>query len=175
MSETDPIDESAPQQQPEPTDEPVEVEAELAQLRQQRDDFEARYQQSMADYQNLARRSRLNEQVAREQTVLEMARQLVTVLDHFDHALAVDVEKTAAGDVLRGVAIVRDELLRVLAQFGVERLDVESGTEFDPNKHEAMMRQPHGELTTNQVIQQLQPGYMLAEKTLRPAKVSVAE
>ncbi|MCC6683325.1 MAG: nucleotide exchange factor GrpE [Phycisphaeraceae bacterium] len=173
MNESDPIDESAPQQQPEPVDENESAEVTL--MRQQRDDFEARYLQSMADYQNLARRSRLNEQVAREQTVLEMARQLVTVLDHFDHALAVDVEKTAAGDVLRGVAIVRDELLRVLAQFGVERLDVAAGEEFDPNKHEAMMRQPHEQLTSNQVIQQLQPGYVLADKTLRPAKVSVAE
>lgn len=145
------------------------------QLQRERDEYESRYLRAMADYQNLARRAAQNEVVAREQAIMQMARQLVTVLDHFDHALAVDPQKTSAADVLKGVVIVRDELLRSLQQFGVERLDVEPGAPFDPNKHEAMMRQPHDDLETDQVIQQLQPGYVLADKTLRPAKVSVAE
>lgn len=147
----------------------------MHQLQRERDEFESRYLRAMADYQNLARRAAQNEIVAREQAIMQMARQLVTVLDHFDHALAVDPQKTSAGDVLKGVVIVRDELLRSLQQFGVERLDVAPGEPFDPNKHEAMMRQPHDDMETDQVIQQLQPGYVLADKTLRPAKVSVAE
>ena len=144
-------------------------------LQRERNEFESKYLRTMADYQNLARRAQQNEVVAREQAIMQMARQLVTVLDHFDHALVVDPEKTAAGDVLKGVVIVRDELLRALQQFGVSRLDVQPGEPFDPNRHEAMMRQPHDEMETDQVIMQLQPGYVLAGKTLRPAKVSVAE
>jgi len=144
-------------------------------LRRERDELESKYLRAMADYQNLARRAQQNEAVAREQAIMQVARQLVAVFDHFDHALAVDPEKTAAADVLTGVQIVRDELLRSLQQFGVQRLDVAPGEAFDPNRHEAMMRQPHGDVQTNHVIQQFQPGYVLGDKTLRPAKVSIAE
>ena len=95
----------------------------------------------MADYQNFVRRAEQNVVAARQQQLLEVAKQLVTVLDHFDHALGVDPQKTSAGDLLKGVNIVRDELMRALSSFGVERLDVQAGEPFDPNKHEALMRQ----------------------------------
>ena len=71
--------------------------------------------------------------------------------------------------------IVRDELLKALSRFGVKRLEVAAGELFDPTRHEAMMRQASDEIDSNHVTSQLQPGYTLGDKTIRPAKVSVAE
>jgi len=147
----------------------------LAALQSERDALDDKLRRTMADYQNFARRAEQNVVVARQQTLIDVAKQLVTVLDHFDHALAADIEKTSAEDLLKGVGIVHAELLRTLSSFGVQKLDAQPGEVFDPNKHEALMRQPHDEIESNHVTAQLQPGYVIDDKTIRPAKVSIAE
>lgn len=147
----------------------------LSDMRVERDALEDKLRRTIADYQNFARRAEQNVVMARRQQLIDVAKQLVPVLDHFEHALAVDTEKISAADLLKGVGIVRDELMRTLASFGVQRLDVQAGEAFDPNRHEALMRQPGGKIESNHVTAQLQPGYMLNDVTIRPAKVSIAE
>lgn len=147
----------------------------MQELRQQADELQSRLLRSMADYQNLARRAEQNVVTAREQALIEFARQLVTVLDHFDRALEVDPDKASVSSVLEGLNMVRDELMRTLQQFGIQRLDVQSGEPFDPNRHEAMLRQEVEDIETNHVVTQLQPGYTIGDKMVRPAKVAVAQ
>lgn len=147
----------------------------LADMQAERDALDDKLKRTIADYQNFARRAEQNIIVARRQQLIDVAKQLVTVLDHFDHAMAVDPEKINAADLIKGVGIVRDELMRTLSSFGVQRLDVQAGEAFDPNRHEALMRQPGGEIESNHVTAQLQPGYLLNDVTIRPAKVSIAE
>lgn len=147
----------------------------LGKLQKERDEFEQRLLRTAADFQNYVRRAELNVAAAREQTVMELAKALVTVVDHFDRALEVDPEKATTQDVLSGVQMVRDELLRALGRWGVERLEVKRGEAFDPNRHEALMRQADAEVEADHVTMQLQPGYLIGEKTIRPAKVSLAE
>ena len=144
-------------------------------VQEERDELEQRLMRIAADYQNYARRAEQNTKTAAEQQLMDMGKALVTVLDHFDRALQVDPEKTTVKSLLDGVEMVHGELLRTLQRFGIERLDVEPGEAFDPNRHEALMRQPHDEYETDHVIQQLQPGYRINDKTIRPAQVSVAE
>jgi molecular chaperone GrpE len=146
----------------------------LSRLQAERDELESRLLRVSADYQNFARRAQQNVDSAVEQKLMDMARGLVTVMDHFDRALDVDAKGEAAG-VLQGVTMVHNELLSTLNRFGIERLDVEPGTEFDPNKHEALMRQPSDEIDSNHVTMQMQPGYVLGDKVIRPAQVGVAE
>lgn len=147
----------------------------LKQLQVERDDLEQRLMRVSADYQNFARRAAQNVESAAQQKLMDIARALVTVLDHFDRALDADADKTSAKDLLGGVTIVKNELLSTLNRFGIERLEVSPGDEFDPNRHEALMRQPSEEIASNHVTMQLQPGYVLGEKIVRPAQVSVAE
>lgn len=138
-------------------------------------ELDDKYKRALADYQNYARRARLEAEHARKQQLQDVARKLLTVLDHFDHALQVDPQKVAAQSVIDGVKIVHDELVKTLAHFGIERMTVQVGEPFDPNRHEALMRQAVEDLESNHVSQELQPGYMLGEQTLRPAKVAVSE
>ena len=147
----------------------------LAALEQQHAALNDKYLRLAADYQNFQRRSQQNVTQAREQQAMSMARDLLTVLDHFDNALAIDPEKSAASDLIKGVTIVRDELLRTLASHGIERIEAEPGEEFDPNRHEALMHQASEEHEPGSVAQQLQPGYVMQGKTLRPVKVAVVE
>ncbi|MEM9415998.1 MAG: nucleotide exchange factor GrpE [Planctomycetota bacterium] len=152
-----------------------------AQLRAERDDLQQQLLRVSADYQNFARRSQQNIASAAEQTQMDMARALVPVLDHFDRALESAAQQpdgqegAAGGDLLQGVTMVKEELLNTLGRFGIQRLDVAVGDEFDPVRHEALMRQPSDDVESNHVTMQMLPGYVLGEKVVRPAQVGVAE
>ncbi len=147
----------------------------VASLTRELAELNDRYLRLAADYQNYARRAEQKSGEAREQQTMDIARALVPVLDHFERALNIDAQSAAMPSVLAGVQMVQDELNRVMERFGVKRIDVQPGEELDPRRHEALMRQPAVNVPTNHVVAQLQPGYALGEKTIRPAKVSVAE
>jgi len=160
---------------------PAESEDVMASVQQERDELEQKLLRVSADYQNFARRSQQNITAAGEQKAFDMAKALVTVLDHFDRALEAantdaDADTSAAGgDLHRGVTMVHTELLATLGRFGIERLDVQPGDAFDPMKHEALMRQPSEDVESGRITMQMLPGYTLGEKVVRPAQVGVAE
>ena len=147
----------------------------IAKLTAERDEFESRLLRVSADYQNFVRRSQQSTSDACQQQLIQLAKALLGPLDHFDHALAADPGQATTESVLQGVQIVRDDLLKVLDQFGVKQLNVEPGDEFDPVRHEALQRIEAEGIEAGAVAQQLQPGYVLGDKTLRPAKVVVAQ
>ena len=91
----------------------------LANLQAERDDLESKLLRVSADYQNFARRAQQNVDSAVEQKLMDIARGLVTVMDHFDRALDVQIEGEATG-VLQGVTMVHDELMATLKRFGIE-------------------------------------------------------
>jgi molecular chaperone GrpE len=163
-----PVDDAT---EPQPVDSAAEL---LAAVQAERDELEQKLLRTAADYQNYVKRSDQHRRQACEQQLLDLGRAMVTVLDHFDHATAVNAEKASVQAVLDGVQIVRDELMRTLERFGIRRIDAARGDAFDPQVHEALMRQRDAEVEPGRVVAQLQPGYVLHDKTLRPAKVALA-
>lgn len=134
----------------------------------------------MADFQNYQRRALQNEVVAKQQGVASVAASVVTVLDHFDTALAQTNASVNAEQVLSGMRLIRDELLKALGQHGVGVLNPQPGDTFEPGKHEAIMQQAAAGIEPGQVVSTFQSGYTLGgggggpERVLRPAKVVVA-
>jgi molecular chaperone GrpE len=163
-----------PDQAPADGDATVTPDQQVAQLQVEMADLNARFLRVSADYQNYARRSQSNIVEARQQQTMEMARGLLGVLDHFDRALEADPTRVSAQSLLDGVRIVRDELMKLLEKYGVSRIEVKPGDPFNPALHEALMHQPAEGIEPGAIAGQLQPGYMLGDRTLRPAKVSVA-
>ncbi len=154
---------------------PQDADDALGALQKDRDEVHSRLLRVSADYQNYVRRSKQNIDTARDQLLMDIAKELITVMDHFDRALQVDHDKTSAKSLLEGMQIVRDELLRALERFGIQRVNVRTGDAFDPMRHEALMRQAIEGVESDCVAAQLQPGYILGDKTVRPAQVTVAE
>ena len=159
-------------------------EAQVATLQAELDDLQSRLLRLSADYQNYARRSQQNIDDAKQQQLMSLARGLLAVLDHFDRALEVDPKNAGSQGLLQGVQIVRDELHKLLEQWGIRKIAVQPGDVFNPLFHEAVMRQPAptaesgaasepGEAAPNRVAAVFQAGYTLGDKTLRPAKVSI--
>lgn len=133
-----------------------------------------RYLRMLADYRNFQRRTLESEPRIRASGIAGVARSLVPALDQFDLALS------SAGDAesLRsGMRLIRDELLKGLAANGVEVVEPSVGDAFDPNLHEAVMRQaPESgvEVEPGAISMLLQAGYRLGEVVIRPAKVGLA-
>ena len=146
----------------------------MAALQAERDELYARLQRVSADYQNYIRRSQTESARSVDLARGDIAKNFIPVLDHFDNALSKEPETDEAKALYAGVKIVCDELLRVLNQLGVERIEVEVGDPFDPAIHEAMLRQPAEGVKPNHVSMFMQPGYRHGDRTLRPAKVAVA-
>jgi molecular chaperone GrpE len=151
------------------------VQDQFEALQQERDELEQKLLRTAADYQNFVKRSENNLASTRQQAIAGVVRSLVSVLDNLDRAADVDADKTSALDVLRGVDTIRTELLQAMENFGLRKLEVQPGDEFDPNIHEALMRQPTEDVESGQIAAQFQPGYLLNDIAIRPAQVSVAE
>lgn len=151
-----------------------EIERQRRSLQEERDDLYSRLQRVSADYQNYMRRAEQKIYDSVELARGDLLKDFIPVLDHFDRALEHETA-TEDGKALRdGLQMVRDELLKVLANAGVERIDPQPGDPFDPHQHEALYQQPTSEIEPNHVASAYQPGYVYGNRTLRPAKVAVA-
>ncbi|MFI4898490.1 MAG: nucleotide exchange factor GrpE [Phycisphaerales bacterium JB059] len=156
---------------PSGADDIVEALVEVARERQELNDKLLR---TVADFQNFQRRASLNEREAATQARAGVVQQVLTVMDHFDLALAQDPDATNTEQILGGVRVIRDELFKTLQTFGVSRIEPGAGDEFDPNIHEAMLRQASEGIEPGRVVALLSVGYKLGDRVVRPAKVSVA-
>ena len=127
-------------------------------------------QRTQADFENFRKRMARENAAAHDRGVGKLARELLPALDHLEHAL-----KAAAGheDVVKGFALVRDEIVRALGRVGIEPFSP-TGEAFDPNEHEAMASQPSDEAEPGTVIEVYQQGYRINGAVLRPARVIVA-
>ncbi len=146
----------------------------IGKLEAERDEWKSKFTRLAADFQNYQRRSLANEDQAREQATRSVVSSLVQVLDHFQLALMVDPAKTSAEQVMQGVSVIRDEMLKVLARHGVTAIAPKPNDEFDPARHEAIMQATAEGVEPGRVAAMLQEGFMVQDKVLRPAKVSVA-
>jgi molecular chaperone GrpE len=125
---------------------------------------------TQADFENYRKRMARENAQASERGAARLAKELLPALDHLELAL-----KSADGheDVIKGFAMVRDELLAALAKSGIEAYWPE-GEQFDPNQHEAMAQHPSEGAEPGTVLEVYQRGYRAAGSVLRPARVVVA-
>ncbi len=127
-------------------------------------------QRTQADFENFRKRMARENAAAVDRGVGKLAKELLPALDHLEHAL-----KAAAGheDVIKGFALVRDEIVRALERVGIQPFAPE-GEPFDPTEHEAMAAQPAEGKESGTVIEVYQQGYRINGAVLRPARVVVA-
>ena len=137
----------------------------------ERDEYLALAQRTQADFENYRKRMARESAAARDRGVAKVAKELLPALDHLEHAL-----KAASGheDVVKGFALVRDEIVAALARAGIEPFSP-AGERFDPNEHEAMTAQPAEGVESGTVLEVYQQGYRLNGAVLRPARVVVAQ
>jgi len=125
-----------------------------------------------AEYDNFRKRSQREKTEARQFANQHLLEKQLPILDNFEMALA--AAKDADPAIRDGVQMIYDQFLSVLNDAGVEAIEAE-GAPFDPNLHEAISQQETTEVEEGTVVQQVQRGYKLNDRLVRPARVVVAK
>jgi molecular chaperone GrpE len=146
--------------------------SELADLQRERDDFKDRWLRKSAEFDNYRKRIERERREQGDQAVVEILQELLLVVDDFDRALTVGGDE--GGAYRKGVELIHGKLHELLRKQGVTPMDV-LGADFDPNVHMAVMHEESPDHREGEVIGELQKGYMLHDRLLRPAMVKVAK
>jgi len=153
--------------------EEVAKEASIADAQEKERIAQDKYLRLFAEFENYRMRS------AKEQLEListangKLLEKLSEVKDNFDRAFA---EENKTGDLAafeKGIKLIQEQFSKILSDFGLETLDP-AGEAFDPNLHEALMKQPSENVLEGKIIQVFQKGYKIKNKLLKTAKVIVS-
>jgi molecular chaperone GrpE len=146
--------------------------SELADLQRERDDYKDRWLRKGAEFDNYRKRVERERREQADQAVVDLLQELLLVVDDFDRALTVGGDE--GGAYRKGVELIHGKLHDLLRKQGVKAMDV-LGADFDPNVHMAVMHEESPDHREGEVIGELQKGYMLHDRLLRPAMVKVAK
>jgi molecular chaperone GrpE len=143
----------------------------LEKLQQERDALLERLARQQAEFENTRKRTAREQQEYREYALTDALRSLLPVLDSFDRAL--NASDTKAADFRSGVELIHKQLHDALAKLGLRPIPAK-GEPFDPRLHEAIEMVDTSEAEDHQVLDELQRGYKLKDRLLRPSMVRVA-
>ncbi len=147
-----------------------EAAKELEDLKKQLSDGVERMKRLQADFENFRRRTRQEKEDLSNMVVQDFIKELLPMLDNFDRAMA--AEATDAAKFQQGVEMIYNQLTEVLKSKGLEKIDT-TDAKFDPNFHQAVMRVENPDLEDEAIAMELQKGYMVKGKVIRPAMVQV--
>lgn len=160
-------------QEPEISEKPEtsQNQDELMQVKASEQEIKDKYLRLHAEFDNYRRRT------AREQIELietangKLLEKLSEVVDNFERAFTQSNKDVEAFE--KGIQLIQEQFLRILKDFGLESIDP-AGEKFDPNFHEAFLKQPSDSVTEGNVITVFQKGYRIKQKILKTAKVIVS-
>jgi molecular chaperone GrpE len=149
-----------------------EFEGELEALRAERASYLDRLARLQAEFDNYRKRNLKEQQDFRDYALVEALKSLLPILDSLDRALKTDA--ASVGDFRSGIELIDKQFHDALARLGVEPIPA-AGEVFDPNLHQAVQMVETDEVEDHHVIDELQRGYRIKDRLLRPAMVRVAD
>jgi molecular chaperone GrpE len=150
-----------------------EESSRVAELRRALDEEHDRLLRKTAEFDNYRKRIERERREQADQSVASLLLELLSVADDFDRALGVEAGD-AAGPYRRGVELIHTKLHDLLRRQGVKPIEA-LGADFDPNVHQAVTHEASPGHRDGEVIEELQRGYVLGGRLLRPAMVKVAK
>ena len=152
---------------------PVDLEAELAQARAQAEEYLDQWRRTAAEFSNYRKRiEREREEMSRFSNALLLGK-LLPILDDLERAMATLPPDLHRLSWVEGVALIGHKLWVVVEAEGLKPIEA-AGKPFDPEQHEAVLREETADYPDGQVIAELQRGYLLYDRVLRPTLVKVA-
>ncbi len=145
--------------------------SELEKCKKERDEYLAGWQRAKADFVNYKKGEHARLQDIARYGNMELMMEFIAILDNFDLGLRA-LEKS--GPVERGVYMIRAQMEDILKRHGVERINVKPGDKFDPSVSEAIA-EVASELPDGAIVEEIEPGYRLYDKIVRPARVKIAK
>jgi molecular chaperone GrpE len=164
-------------------------EKELTELRkkaEERDEYYDLLLRTRADFSNYQKRAKRELESMSRYATQEMVKALIPAMDHLSRAIksAVEYPPQAEGEggndsknlkkFLDGLRLIQNEFLKALEGTGVKNVEVTKGQPFNPESHEAFLEEENAELPHHTVLEVLEPGFILYDRVLKPAKVKVS-
>ncbi len=150
----------------------------IAELERQLEDAKSKALYAAAETQNVRRRLEAEKDQASSYAAAQFGRDMLAIKDHLDRALAAVGDDLRADKVasqfLAGIESTSRELDAAFARHGISRIK-SVGEKLDPHRHQAMMELPSADAEPGTIVEEMQPGYMMKDRLLRPALVGVAK
>ncbi|MCY9447487.1 nucleotide exchange factor GrpE [Bacillus haynesii] len=148
------------------------LEKQLKELQESLEEKENKLLRVQADFENYKRRARLDLEAAEKYRSQRIISELLPALDNFERALQLDPDNEQTKSLLQGMEMVHRQILEALKNEGVEQIP-SVGEQFDPNMHQAVMQVEDEAYESNAVVEELQKGYKLKDRVIRPSMVKV--
>jgi molecular chaperone GrpE len=161
---------------------------ELKKKAEERDEYHGMFLRAKADFQNYQKRARKETEMLNRLAVQDVLNALLPVLDNLTRALksvggpagestgkpAVKSDAQSLEKFLHGVELIQGHFIKALGGLGVKAIHWQEGQVFDPELHEAVMEVENNGLPHHTVLEEIEQGFFLHDKVLRPAKVKVS-
>ncbi|WP_112181359.1 MULTISPECIES: nucleotide exchange factor GrpE [Paraliobacillus] len=145
---------------------------ELEVLQREKDEVYQRLLRVQAEYDNFRRRTQKEKEADRKYRSQSLITDLLPIVDNFERALQMEVNDEAAKQFVDGIKMVYRQLNDALEKEGAEVIATEGET-FDPHLHQAVVQVEDDQYESNVVVEELQKGYKLKDRVIRPAMVKV--
>lgn len=143
-------------------------------LQAKADEYQQRFLRAQADLENFRRRTRMEQAEAAKYGALSLIEQLLPVIDNFERAMATSDENKDYDALMKGIEMIYNQMLHALEQEGLQPIEA-VGEKFDPQFHQAVMQVDSEDHEEGIVVEELQKGYILKERVLRPSMVKVSK
>ena len=152
----------------------ADLEAEIERLRAEAATNLDGWQRALAEFANYKRRNDAERSQLAFLTGVKIIEKLLPIIDDFDRALANLPDDIKNNGWIEGVSLTRRKLVSLLENEGVSPIPIAPGDAFDPALHEAITHEESDQFGEGQIIAELQKGYRIGDRVLRPARVRVA-
>ncbi|MCG2126768.1 nucleotide exchange factor GrpE [Staphylococcus epidermidis] len=144
----------------------------IKELEKLANDNEEKYLRLYAEFENYKRRIQKENQINATYKAQGVLTDILPSIDNIERALQIEGDDESFKSLQKGVQMVHESLLRALKDNGLEEILAE-GKEFDPNLHQAVVQDDNPNFKSGEVTQELQKGYKLKDRVLRPSMVKV--
>ncbi|MCE4999249.1 nucleotide exchange factor GrpE [Staphylococcus warneri] len=145
---------------------------EIERLQQLANDNEEKYLRLYAEFENYKRRIQNENKINKTYQAQGVLTDILPTIDNIERALQIEGDNDSFKSLQKGVQMVHESLLRALKDNGLEEIESE-GQFFDPNVHQAVVQDDNPEYESGVITQELQKGYKLKDRVLRPSMVKV--
>ena len=152
---------------------PPTLEEQLAAAQAEATDYKDRWLRVQAEFANARKRMDRQRTLTYQNATADLAAKILPVIDDFERAIANVPAEISGNGWFEGNELVQKKLLTILENFDVLPIDA-VGQPFDPNVHEAIQQEPSDEFESGVVMRELQKGYKLGDRVIRPSLVTVA-
>jgi len=146
-------------------------DSEISELKAQVEELKDKFLRVLADMDNLRKRAAREKEEFRQYALSDVFKDLLPVIDNFERALKI-ADETDSQTFKEGIDLIYRMLLNYLSKYGVKPIELQDGR-FDPSLHHALASEESEGITEPQIKEELQKGYLIHDRLLRPAMVRV--